>query len=76
METIKIVYDKVGNTLNVWFADPEKEAYCEETSDEIIFSKDDQGKVIGVEVLDFLPAGASADVLQIPVESKVLAGKA
>jgi len=35
MGKIKISYDKEGNTLNVWFDDPEKEFFCEETGEEV-----------------------------------------
>lgn len=34
MKPIKVFFDKVGNTLNVWFDDPQKEHVSEETSDE------------------------------------------
>lgn len=40
MKPIKIFFDKVGNTLNVWFDDPKKEAISEEASEEIILIKD------------------------------------
>jgi len=46
MKPIKIFFDKLGNTLNVWFDDPEKEAISEETSEEVILIKDKSGKVI------------------------------
>lgn len=55
MEKIKIIYDREGNTLNVWFTDPEKEYTCEETGEEVILIKDRQGRVIGFEKLNFLP---------------------
>ncbi|MEW5945265.1 MAG: DUF2283 domain-containing protein [bacterium] len=75
METIKIIYDKEGNTLTVWFADPENEATCEETSEEIIFSRDANGRVIGFEVLNFLSRGQVIEGDHINVESLVVAGK-
>ena len=52
MEKIKIVYDKDGQTLTVWFDDPRKEHICEETGEEIILIKDKTGKVIGFERLN------------------------
>ena len=58
MEKIRIFYDKDGNTLNVWFDNPEKEYICEETGEEIVMVKDKAGKVIGFERLNFLPAKA------------------
>jgi len=55
MEKIKVMYDKEGNTLDVWFEEP-KPAIAEETGDEVILKKDPKtGKVIGFEKLNFLP---------------------
>ena len=55
MGKIKISYDKEGNTLNVWFDDPEKEYICEETGEEVILVKDKVGKIIGFEKLNYSP---------------------
>ena len=30
MAQVKVYYDKVGNTLTVWFDDPKEEYICEE----------------------------------------------
>lgn len=54
MEKIRAIYDREGNTLNVWFADPHKEYTCEETGEEVILVKDRKGRVIGFEKLNFL----------------------
>jgi hypothetical protein len=35
-----------GNTLTVWFGDPQQEHVAEETGDEVILMKDKAGKVI------------------------------
>ena len=72
MKPIKIFFDKVGNTLNVWFDDPKKEHVSEETSEEVVLVKDRDGKLIGFEVLNYLPADESKDVESISVESGVL----
>ncbi len=57
MEQVKVYYDRTGNTLTVWFGDPQDEYICEETGDEVILMKDRTGKVIGFEKLNFsLPA--------------------
>lgn len=72
MKPIKIFFDKVGNTLNVWFDDPQKEHVSEETSEEIVLIKDKKGKVIGFEVLNYLSPRASKSLKKIPVESAVL----
>ena len=53
LEAIKIHYDSLGNTLNVWFDDSEKEFISEETGDEVILNKDKKGRVIGFEKLNF-----------------------
>ncbi|MFO7773084.1 MAG: DUF2283 domain-containing protein [Dehalococcoidia bacterium] len=71
MDKIRIFYDKQGNTLNVWFDDPEKEYICEETSEEVILVKDKTGRVIGFERLNFLTLEAQAGLEQLPVEAIV-----
>ena len=73
MKPIKIFFDKVGNTLNVWFDDPRKESISEETSEEIVLIKDKNGKVIGFEVLNYLSSSDLKDLKNLPVETEVLA---
>lgn len=53
MAQVKLFYDKAGNTLTVWFDDPQEEYVCEETGDEVILMKDQSGRVIGFEKLNF-----------------------
>ena len=53
MARVKVYYDRLGNTLTVWFDDPQKEHVCEETGDGIVLMKDDAGRVIGFEKLEF-----------------------
>lgn len=53
MEQVKVFYDRAGNTLTVWFGDPQEEYICEETGDEVILMKDRTGRVIGFEKLNF-----------------------
>ena len=68
MEKIRIYYDSKGNTLNVWFDEPKKEAVCEETGDEGILIKDKKGKVIGFEKLNYhIPIEKSLKRLPIEV---------
>ena len=71
MEKIRIFYDKEGNTLNVWFDNPEKEYICEETGEEIVLVKDKEGKVIGFEKLNFLSSKVSAALTELPIESAI-----
>ncbi len=61
MEKVKLFYDKRGNTLTVWFGNPQDEYICEETGDEVILIKNKDGKVIGFEKLNF----------KIPTEEKL-----
>ncbi len=53
MAEVKVFYDQTGNTLTVWFGNPQEEHICEETGDEVILMKDISGRVIGFEKLNF-----------------------
>ncbi len=53
MAAVKVFYDRPGNTLTVWFDDPEQEYVCEETGEEVILMKNQAGRVIGFEKLNF-----------------------
>ncbi len=55
MAQVKVFYDRAGNTLTVWFGNPEDEELCEETGDEVVLMKNKEGMVIGFEKLNFLP---------------------
>jgi len=54
MEKVKVYYDKMGNTLIVWFGESQDEYICEETGDEVILMKDRSGRVLGFEKLNYL----------------------
>lgn len=54
MAQVKVYYDPAGNTLTVWFGNPQDEYICEETGDEVVLMKDKTGQVIGFEKLNFL----------------------
>ena len=54
MTEIKVFHDSTGNTLTVWFGNPEDEVEAEETGDDLILMKDRAGTVIGLEKLNFL----------------------
>ena len=56
MAEIKVYFDREGNTLTVWFGNPEEEYVCEETGEEVVLMKDKSGKVIGFEKLNFAEA--------------------
>ncbi len=68
---IKVIYDKEGNTLNIWFGDPKDEHISQETGDEVIIVKDKRGKVIGFEKLNFLPKGTGFSRKAIPIKTMV-----
>lgn len=53
MAQVKVFYDEAGNTLTVWFGNPEEEYVVEETGEEVVLMKDKAGKVIGFEKLNF-----------------------
>ncbi len=54
MAQVKVYYDQVGNTLTVWFGDPQDEYVAEEAGAEIVLMKDKSGQVIGFEKLNFV----------------------
>jgi uncharacterized protein YuzE len=60
MAKVNVFHDPIGNTLVVWFGNPEDEADAEETGNEVILMKDQAGKVIGFEKLNFLPQSEKA----------------
>ena len=68
MEKIRIYYDEIGNTLNVWFDEPQKEVISEEVGDEVILNKDGEGRVIGFEKLNFVSSLSEVKTKKIPVE--------
>ena len=63
MAQIKVFYDQEGNTLTVWFGNPEDEYIVEETGEEVVLMKDKNGNVIGFEKLNYkLPASSRLNV--------------
>jgi uncharacterized protein YuzE len=62
MARVKVYFDCQGNTLTVWFGEPRDEYVCEETGDEVVLMKDQAGKVIGFEKLNFAPDAAPFQV--------------
>ncbi len=54
MAKLKIIHDKKGETLTIYFTKPGKSQICEEAGDGIILIKDKKSKkVIGFEKLYF-----------------------
>jgi len=52
MAKVRVVHDREGDTLVVWFGDPETEDVCEEAGG-VVLMKDRQDNVIGFEKLNF-----------------------
>jgi len=67
-----VYYDRTGNTLTVWFDDPEKESVCEEVDDDMVLVKDRRGRVIGFERLNYLTRKQQEQGVNVPVEVQVL----
>lgn len=72
VDKVRIYHDRTGNTLTVWFADPTKEAICEEIADDVVLIKDRRGRIIGFERLNYLSRKQQAQGTQVPVEIQVL----
>ena len=70
-EEITVIFDKVGNTLDVWFGKP-REAICEETEEEFLIKKDIKtGEVIGFEKFNVLPEGSGIPEIKFLVKESV-----
>lgn len=54
--TNRVVYDREGNTLDVWFTKPQK-SISEEVGHGIILKKDKRGRILGCEKINFLALG-------------------
>jgi hypothetical protein len=54
MNQVRVFHDRLGNSLIVWFGNPEDEYEVEETGDEVLLMKNREGRVIGFEKLNFL----------------------
>ncbi|MFN8499048.1 MAG: DUF2283 domain-containing protein [Anaerolineae bacterium] len=67
MAEVKVYFDQVGQTLTVWFGNPQDEYVAEETGDEVILMKDKDGHVIGFEKLNF--SVASLESLRVAFET-------
>ena len=72
MEKLRILLDREGNTLSVWFDDPKKEHICEESDDDVVLVKDRRGRVIGFERLNFLTPKQREQGGGIPLEVQMV----
>ena len=71
MEKITITYDKVGNTLDVWFEEP-RSCINEELDNGVIVKKDESGKIIGFEKINYLKKEKPEDIHAIPLEVAIV----
>jgi uncharacterized protein YuzE len=65
MAELKVFYDSVGETLTVWFGDPESAGVCEEAGDDVVLMKDKSGAVIGFEKLNFTPTEPGKPTIKV-----------
>lgn len=72
MEKVRVYYDRTGNSLTVWFDDPQREHVCEEIEDDVVLMKNDDGRVIGFERLNYLSKEQHADDETVPVEVQMI----
>ena len=59
MAKIKVIHDRIGEILTIYFDDPEKTEVCEETGEGVILIKNKNNQVIGFEKLYFKPSDLS-----------------
>ena len=71
METITITFDKVGNTLDVWFEKP-RACINEELGNGVIIKKDENGEIIGFEKINYLKKERSESIQSIPLEVAIV----
>ena len=72
MEKVRIYFDRICNTLTVWFDAPTKEHHCEEIADDTVIMKDRRGRVIGFERLNYLSRRQKRAQEQLPIEVQML----
>ncbi len=72
MDKVRVYFDRTGNTLSVWFDDPKKEHICEEIDDDTVLVKDEGGRVIGFERLNYLSREQRGAGGGVPVEVQTL----
>jgi hypothetical protein len=71
VDKIRVYHDRLGNTLTVWFDDPNKEHVCEEIADDLVLMKDRRGRVLGFERLNYLSKKQQGVRANVPVEVQV-----
>lgn len=72
MEKVRVYFDRTGNSLSVWFDDPRQEHVCEEIEDDVVLMKDERGRVIGFERLNYQSKEQQAENGSVPVEVQLM----
>ena len=72
MEKVRVYYDREGNSLTVWFDDPQQEYVCEEVDDDVVLMKNEQGRVIGFERLNLQSKEQQSEEACVPVEVQMI----
>lgn len=72
MEKVRVFYDRTGNTLTVWFDDPQSEHICEEVGDDVVVMKNRSGRVIGIERLNCQSKKHHDQGDPVPIEVQVV----
>lgn len=72
VDKVKVCYDREGNSVTVWFDDPNKESVCEEIDDDVVLIKDRRGRVIGFERLNYRSPKQRAAAANVPIEVQLL----
>ncbi|MEO5356473.1 MAG: DUF2283 domain-containing protein [Nitrospirae bacterium YQR-1] len=67
MDKVTVYYQKELDTMDIWFGKPEDEYICEEAGEGIIFKKNRDGMVIGIEKL-YVSKTVDIDGKTIPFE--------
>ena len=71
MDTVRVIHDREGQTLTVWFGDPARESVSSVDDAGVVVMKDEDGRVIGVEVLSYTgqPQAVALEVAGAPPRS-------
>ncbi len=68
MAEVSVYFDPKGRTLTVWFGRPQAECVCEETGEEVLLMKDQKGRVIGFERLNYPATGKAGQPVRMAFE--------
>lgn len=55
MATLKVLHDKVGGTLSIFWGDPAESASCDDAAGDVVVVLDGDERPIGVELITYRP---------------------